>query len=227
MGLYELMQKKAEGLDLFVLHDGPPFANGHIHIGHALNKILKDIVLKNQYKLGKATPFVPGWDCHGLPIEAKIEEKYREKGIKKDDVPRAQFREDCQTFAEGWITIQRAEFKRLGVTADWVNPYTTMAPEAEAEIVRLMGMFLMNGSLYRGIKPVMWSVVEKTALAEMEVEYMDHRVSLDLCPLSHHKNSHSFSRRGECRYLDNNALDPRWKPGHCLCTEFGLYRLAN
>ncbi len=174
MGLYSLMQKKAEGCEPFILHDGPPFANGHLHIGHALNKILKDVVLKTQYKLGKATPYVPGWDCHGLPIEAKIEDQYREKGIKKDDVPRAQFIEECRSFAERWINIQRTEFKRLGVTADWANPYTTMAPEAEAEIVRLMGQFLMNGSLYRGVKPVMWSVVEKTALAEMEIEYMDH-----------------------------------------------------
>jgi isoleucyl-tRNA synthetase len=173
MGLYNQMQKKAEGREAFILHDGPPFANGHIHIGHALNKILKDIVLKNQYKLGKATPFIPGWDCHGLPIEAKIEEKYREKGIHKDDIPRAQFRADCQAFAENWINIQRTDFKRLGVTADWDHPYTTMSHDADAEIVRLMGIFLMNGSLFRGVKPVLWSVVEKTALAEAEVEYMD------------------------------------------------------
>src|SRR3990167_6663644 len=119
MDLYGLMQKKAEDHDIFVLHDGPPFANGHIHIGHALNKILKDVVLKTQYKLGKATPYIPGWDCHGLPIEAKIEEKYREKGIHKDDIPRDQFRNDCESFAEGWINIQREEFKRLGVAADW------------------------------------------------------------------------------------------------------------
>lgn len=171
--LYELMQNKAEGRDKFILHDGPPFANGHIHLGHALNKILKDVVNKSQYKLGMATPYIPGWDCHGLPIEAKIEEKYREQGIQKDDIPRVQFRQDCHNFAQEWIEIQREEFKRLGVTGDWEHPYTTMAPEAEAEIIRLFGAFLMNGSLYRGIKPVMWSVVEKTALAEMEVEYYD------------------------------------------------------
>jgi isoleucyl-tRNA synthetase len=171
--LYKLMQKKAEGRDVFVLHDGPPFANGHIHLGHALNKILKDVVNKSQYKLGKATPYIPGWDCHGLPIEAKIEEAYRKKGLKKEDISRIQFRKDCQDFAQGWIDIQREEFKRLGVAGDWTHPYTTMSPDAEAEIVRLFSTFLMNGSLYRGIKPVMWSVVEKTALAEMEVEYYD------------------------------------------------------
>lgn len=174
MDLYGLMMKKAEGRDLFVLHDGPPFANGNIHLGQALNKILKDVVNKSQYKMGKSTPFVPGWDCHGLPIEAKIEEKYREKGIKKEDIPIVQFRQECREFASHWIEIQREQFKRLGVTGDWDHPYTTMSFDAEAEIVRLLGTFLMDGTLYRGVKPVMWSVVEKTALAEMEIEYADH-----------------------------------------------------
>lgn len=174
MDLYGLMMKKAEGRDLFVLHDGPPFANGNIHLGQALNKILKDVVNKSQYKMGKSTPFVPGWDCHGLPIEAKIEEKYREKGIKKEDIPIVQFRQECREFASHWIEIQREQFKRLGVTGDWDHPYTTMSYDAEAEIVHLLGTFLMNGTLYRGVKPVMWSVVEKTALAEMEIEYADH-----------------------------------------------------
>ncbi len=174
IGLYDLMQKKAEGRELFILHDGPPYANGHIHLGHALNYILKDIINKSQYKLGKATPFIPGWDCHGLPIEAKIEEKYREKNIKKDDIPRIQFRGECRAFADYWIKVQKEDFKRLGMQADWDHPYTTMSPEAEAEIIRLMGVFLMQGSLYRGVKPVLWSVVEKTALAEAEVEYHDH-----------------------------------------------------
>ncbi|MBY0263865.1 MAG: class I tRNA ligase family protein, partial [Holosporales bacterium] len=122
---------------------------------------------------GKSTPFIPGWDCHGLPIEAKIEEKYREKGLQKDDIPRIQFRKDCREFAKKWIDVQREEFKRLGVTGDWEHPYTTLSYDAEAEILRLLGIFLMNGSLYRGTKPVMWSVVEKTALAEMELEYID------------------------------------------------------
>ena len=174
MDLYARMMEKAKGRELFVLHDGPPFANGHIHIGHALNKILKDVVNKSQYKLGKATPYVPGWDCHGLPIEAKIEEQYREKGIQKESIPPLELRQECREFAQGWIDIQREEFKRLGVTGDWKNPYTTMTYEAEADVIRLLTSFLMNGSLYRGVKPVMWSVTEKTALAEMEVEYMDH-----------------------------------------------------
>ncbi|MBA3813297.1 MAG: isoleucine--tRNA ligase [Alphaproteobacteria bacterium] len=174
MDLYGLMMERAKDRELFILHDGPPFANGHIHLGHALNKILKDVVNKSQYKLGKLTPYVPGWDCHGLPIEAKIEEKYRQKGIQKEDIPLLQFRQECRDFANSWIDVQRDDFKRLGVTAEWDNPYTTMSPDAEAEIVRLIGIFLLNGSLYRGVKPVMWSVVEKTALAEMEIEYMDH-----------------------------------------------------
>lgn len=171
--LYSLMEKAAEGRDLFILHDGPPYANGNLHLGHALNKILKDVVNKTQYKLGKATPFVPGWDCHGLPIEAKVEEDFRKEGRSKDDIPVLEFRQACRQFAEKWVDIQRDEFKRLGITADWDHPYTTMSFEAEAEIVRLLCSFLMKGSLYRGVKPVMWSVVEKTALAEMEVEYYD------------------------------------------------------
>lgn len=174
MGLYDLMMKKSAGRELFILHDGPPFANGHVHLGTALNKILKDVVNKSQYKLGKSTPFVPGWDCHGLPIEAKIEEKYREKGIHKDEIPPLQLRQECREFANYWINVQREDFKRLGVTGDWNHPYITMSYEAEADIVRLLGIFLMNGTLYRGVKPVMWSVVEKTALAEMEIEYADH-----------------------------------------------------
>lgn len=174
IGLYELMQKKAEGRELFVVHDGPPYANGHIHLGHALNHILKDIINKSQYKLGKSTPFVPGWDCHGLPIETKVEEKYREKGLKREEVPILEFRKECQAFAEHWIKVQIEDFKRLGMTADWEHPYTTMSKDAEAEIIRLLGVFLMNGGLYQGVKPVMWSVVEKTALAEAEVEYHDH-----------------------------------------------------
>lgn len=198
MDLYNLMMKRSEGRELFVLHDGPPFANGNIHLGHALNKILKDVVNKSQYKLGKSTPFVPGWDCHGLPIEAKIEEKYREKGIQKDDIPTVQFRQECRAFADSWIDIQREQFKRLGITGDWKNPYTTMSYEAEAEVARLLGIFLMDGSLYRGVKPVMWSVVEKTALAEMEVEYADHeslsiyvRFPITQSPLAALKGAHA------------------------------------
>jgi len=174
-GLFRRLRERAAGREKFVLHDGPPYANGHLHIGHALNKILKDVINRSQQMLGKDANYVPGWDCHGLPIEWKIEEQYRAKGLDKDAVPIAAFRQECRAFAEHWIEIQKAEFRRLGVEGDWDNPYTTMAFAAEAQIVREIGKFLMNGGLYKGDKPVLWSVVEKTALAEAEVEYHDHR----------------------------------------------------
>ena len=157
----------------FTLHDGPPYANGHLHIGHALNKILKDMVVRSQQMMGKDARYVPGWDCHGLPIEWKIEEQYRAKGLNKDDVDIVAFRQECRTFAEGWIDMQREEFKRLGVTGNWADPYLTMNYHAEAVIADEFMKFVMNGSLYQGSKPVMWSPVEKTALAEAEVEYHD------------------------------------------------------
>ncbi len=158
----------------FVLHDGPPYANGHLHIGHALNKILKDIIVRSQQMLGRDARYVPGWDCHGLPIEWKIEEQYRAKGLNKDDVDVVAFRQECRKFAEGWIDVQREEFKRLGITGNWADPYLTMDYHAEAVIADEFMKFVMNGSLYQGSKPVMWSPVEKTALAEAEVEYHDH-----------------------------------------------------
>ncbi|MBL4691614.1 MAG: isoleucine--tRNA ligase [Rhodospirillales bacterium] len=171
----QAQQRKAgAGREKFVLHDGPPYANGHLHIGHALNKILKDIIVRSQQMLGKDSNYVPGWDCHGLPIEWKIEEKYRKKKKDKDEVPVIEFRRECREFAEHWIDIQREEFKRLGLVGDWDNPYLTMNYGAEAQIARELGKFLMDGSLYRGAKPVMWSPVEKTALAEAEIEYHDH-----------------------------------------------------
>ena len=174
LDLYNRQREQSNGRDKFVLHDGPPYANGNLHIGHALNKILKDVITRCQQMLGKDANYVPGWDCHGLPIEWKIEEKYRKKGADKDAVPPVQFRRECREFAEHWIDVQRDEFKRLGIIGDWENPYTTMTYEAEAQIVAELGKFLLNGSLYRGAKPVFWSVVEKTALAEAEVEYHDH-----------------------------------------------------
>ncbi len=173
-GLYKQLREAAAGREKFILHDGPPYANGHLHYGHALNKILKDVIVRSQQMLGKDANYVPGWDCHGLPIEWKIEEKYRKKKQDKDAVPIAEFRRECREFAEQWIDIQREEFIRLGIEGDWDNPYTTMTFAAEAQIVRELGKFLMDGSLYRGAKPVMWSPVEKTALAEAEVEYHDH-----------------------------------------------------
>jgi isoleucyl-tRNA synthetase len=175
MDLYRRLREVAAGRKKFMLHDGPPYANGHLHIGHALNKILKDVVNRSQQMLGRDAPYVPGWDCHGLPIEWMIEEKYRARKISKDSVPPDQFRRECREFAAHWIEVQKAEFQRLGVVGDWARPYTTMAYSAEAQIVRELGKFLVNGGLYRGSKPVLWSVVEQTALAEAEVEYHDHR----------------------------------------------------
>jgi isoleucyl-tRNA synthetase len=174
LGLYERQREQAAGRPKFILHDGPPYANGHLHIGHALNKILKDVVNRAQQMLGKDANYVPGWDCHGLPIEWKIEESYRERGQSKDEVPILELRRQCRAFAEHWIDVQREEFKRLGVIGDWAHPYSTMDFAAEAQIVRELGKFLLSGALYKGAKPVLWSVVEKTALAEAEVEYHDH-----------------------------------------------------
>ena len=168
------LRKAGADREPFILHDGPPYANGNLHIGHALNKILKDVIVKSQQMMGKDARYVPGWDCHGLPIEWKIEEKYRTVGKDKDAVPVVEFREECRQFAAHWIDVQKTEFQRLGIGGDWANPYTTMSFPAEARIVAELGRFLLNGGLYKGAKPVMWSVVEKTALAEAEVEYHDH-----------------------------------------------------
>jgi isoleucyl-tRNA synthetase len=179
LDLYARLRAAARGRPRFVLHDGPPYANGNIHIGHALNKILKDVVTRSQQMLGFDSDYVPGWDCHGLPIEWKIEEEnYRAKGKPKPDLsdPAAliEFRRECRRFAEHWVKVQSAEFERLGVVGDWAHPYTTMEPAAEAQIARELMKFAANGTLYRGSKPVMWSVVEKTALAEAEVEYEEY-----------------------------------------------------
>jgi isoleucyl-tRNA synthetase len=185
LGLYGRLRRAAKGRPKFILHDGPPYANAHIHMGTALNKILKDVVTRSQQMLGFDSNYVPGWDCHGLPIEWQIEEEYRAKGWKLEEqhgvrgrnrevVPIIEFRRQCRAFAERWIDIQREEFKRLGVVGDWDHPYSTMSFTAEAQIARELMKFAMNGSLYRGSKPVMWSVVEKTALAEAEVEYHDY-----------------------------------------------------
>jgi isoleucyl-tRNA synthetase len=179
IGLYEKLREQAKGRAKFVLHDGPPYANGHIHIGTSLNKILKDLVTKSQQMLGFDSNYVPGWDCHGLPIEWKVEEEnYRSKGkVKpnfKDSAAMVAFRKECRAYATHWLNVQREEFKRLGVIGDWDHPYATMSYPAEAQIARELMKFAANGTLYRGSKPVMWSVVEKTALAEAEVEYEDY-----------------------------------------------------
>ena len=241
LGLYGRLRGAAAGRPRFVLHDGPPYANGNIHIGHALNKILKDVVTRSQQMLGFDSNYVPGWDCHGLPIEWKIEEEnYRAKGKAKPDLsdPAAlvEFRRECRQFAEHWIKVQREEFERLGVIGDWAHPYTTMDYFAEAQIARELMKFVANGTLYRGSKPVMWSVVEKTALAEAEVEYEDY-VSDQVWvkfPL----------RSGQSRSSDRDAADLRgvsvliwtttpWTiPGNRAISyspkiEYGLYQVVD
>ncbi|WP_174291988.1 isoleucine--tRNA ligase [Sphingomonas bacterium] len=172
-GLYAKLREQRAGRERFILHDGPPYANGDIHMGHAMNKVLKDIIVRSQTLLGKDAPYVPGWDCHGLPIEWKVEEAYRARKLSKDDVPVAQFRAECRAYADKWVAVQREEFERLGVMGDWDDPYLTMKYDAEATIVGELLKFAEGGQLYRGAKPVMWSPVEKTALAEAEVEYED------------------------------------------------------
>ncbi|TVQ83421.1 MAG: isoleucine--tRNA ligase [Micavibrio sp.] len=172
--LYKKQREMSKGRTKKILHMGPPFANGHIHMGHALSTVLKDIVVRSWQMLGYDAPLVPGFDCHGLPIEWKIEEKYRAEGKRKEDVPPEDFRQECRDFAQHWLTIQTKEFKRLGIWGDWDNPYNTMDKRSEALIAREIHKFLKNSSLYQGSKPVMWSVTEKTALAEAEVEYRDH-----------------------------------------------------
>ncbi|RRH77392.1 isoleucine--tRNA ligase [Falsigemmobacter faecalis] len=181
LGIYDRLREQAAEAAAngaprkpYVLHDGPPYANGNLHIGHALNKTIKDMVVRSHQMMGFDSRYVPGWDCHGLPIEWKIEEQYRAKGLNKDDVDVVSFRQECRKFAEGWVAVQREEFKRLGITGNWANPYLTMDFHAESVIAQEFMKFLMNGTLYQGSKPVMWSPVEKTALAEAEVEYHDH-----------------------------------------------------
>lgn len=174
MDLFAMLREQSKDREQFILHDGPPYANGHLHMGHAVNKVLKDVINRSQQMMGKNAHYVPGWDCHGLPIEWKIEERYRKAGKNKDEVPVVDFRKECREFAAEWVDIQRDEFKRLGITGDWDRPYTTMSFDAEAQIVRELLKYAMNGGLYRGSKPIMWSPVEKTALAEAEIEYHDH-----------------------------------------------------
>ncbi len=175
MGLWEKLRAEGSGRPSFILHDGPPYANGNLHIGHALNKIHKDVINRAQQMAGRDANYIPGWDCHGLPIEWKIEEKYRAAKKNKDEVPVLEFRRECREYAQHWLDVQAEEFKRLGVAGDWVNRYATMDFASEAAIAGEIGKFLLNGSLYRGLRPVMWSPVEKTALAEAEVEYHDKK----------------------------------------------------
>ena len=172
--LWHRLREASHGREKFILHDGPPYANGHLHIGHALNKILKDVINRAHQMSGRDALYIPGWDCHGLPIEWKVEEAYRKSGRNKDAVPILQFRAECRAYAQEWLDVQAAEFERLGVLGDFAHRYATMDFASEAAIVGEIGRFLLNGGLYRGLRPVMWSTVEKTALAEAEVEYHDH-----------------------------------------------------
>jgi isoleucyl-tRNA synthetase len=173
MGLYDRLRQARQGRERWILHDGPPYANGDIHMGHAMNKVLKDVIVRSRSLMGYDAPYVPGWDCHGLPIEWKVEEAYRAKKLDKDQVPVDQFRAECRAYADRWVAVQADEFQRLGVMGDWADPYLTMKYEAEATIAGELLKFAESGQLYRGAKPVMWSPVEKTALAEAEVEYED------------------------------------------------------
>ncbi|VAW01832.1 Isoleucyl-tRNA synthetase, partial [hydrothermal vent metagenome] len=175
MNMYQRLRKDASGRPPFVLHDGPPYANGHIHMGTALTKILKDMIVRGRQMAGFDANYVPGWDCHGLPIEWKVEEEFRAKGRAKRDVPAVEFRARCREYAQHWLDIQRDEFRRLGGEGDWDNPYTTMAFSSEATIATELLKFVASDLLYRGSKPVMWSPVEQTALAEAEIEYHDHQ----------------------------------------------------
>ena len=171
--LYGQLRAARAGREKFIFHDGPPYANGDIHIGHVLNKTLKDLAVRTQNLLGKDAPFVPGWDCHGLPIEWKVEEQYRKKKKSKDEVPLREFRAECRAYAQHWVDVQSEQFQRLGILADWNKPYLTMAKPAEATIAAELMKLAASGQMYRGAKPVMWSPVEKTALAEAEIEYED------------------------------------------------------
>ena len=235
--LYHRLREDARGRTKFVLHDGPPYANGNIHIGHALNKILKDVVTRSQQMLGHDSNYVPGWDCHGLPIEWKIEEEnYRSKNKPKpnlsDPAAMIAFRKECRAYAEHWLKVQREEFKRLGVEGDWDHPYSTMDFAAEAQIAREIMKFAQNGTLYRGSKPVMWSVVEKTALAEAEVEYEDYtsdqvwvkfpvdQLTTDRRLTTAELTASTFDAC-ECvsRHLDDDAMDASRQPRDQLLTE--------
>ncbi|MCK5555692.1 MAG: isoleucine--tRNA ligase, partial [Alphaproteobacteria bacterium] len=180
MGLYEMQREASKGREKFILHYGPPFANGNIHLGHVLSKTLKDVVCRSHQMLGYDAPLVPGWDCHGLPIEWKVEEDFRSRGKEgtKDSDP-VEFRAKCRAFAQKWIDVQSVEFQRIGVFGDWKNPYITMDRKSEAMIAKEIHKFLLNDALYQGSKPVMWSIPEQTALAEAEIEYKD--ITSDTC----------------------------------------------
>jgi len=175
LNLYKKLREERTGKEKYILHDGPPYANGHIHLGHALNKILKDILVKYQSMLGKDAPFVPGWDCHGLPIERNVEKELSKKKIRKEDIPKAEFRRLCRDYAQKFVEIQKGEFKRLGIIGNWEKPYLTMNPSYQAQEIRELGRVFKKKVAYRGLKPVYWCIYDKTAEAEAEVEYQEKK----------------------------------------------------
>ena len=224
VGFYQRLREVSAGREKFVLHDGPPYANGEPHLGTALNKILKDIVNRGQQMLGKDAPYVlPGWDCHGLPIEWIVEEQYRKKKQSKDSVPIIQFRKECRDFAATLDRGAEARLRRLGVIGDWDHPYLTMSFDAEAQIVREIGKFLMNGGLYKGAKPVLWSVVEQTRrIAEAEVEYHDHKSTTVWVRFPVAKASRPALRHAAAVILDDDAVDAAGQPRHRLFAGVGI-----
>lgn len=211
----KLRQKGQQNQKKFILHDGPPFANGTPHAGTAMNKVLKDIIIRMKQMQGFDAAFVPGWDCHGLPIEWKIDEQLKESGKNRRDIPIPEFRDMCKQFASHWIDVQRAGFKRLGINGDWNNPYLTMNPHSEATVIRCMGKFIENGTLCRGERPVLWSVVEETALADAEVEYKDKK-SKSVYALFKIKstNSEELKRAGDNLYCLIWTTTPWSLPGN-------------
>lgn len=196
--IYEKSRQLSKGAEEYLLHDGPPFANGKPHAGHALNKCIKDVICRFKRMQGFDVNYIPGWDCHGLPIEWKIEEKLKEKSLKRTDISVAEFRTMCQKFAEKWIQVQMDGFKRLGVCGDWEHPYLTMNPKSEATVIRQIGKFILDGSLYRGEKPVFWSVVEKTALADAEIDYIDKKSASIYVAFKVKKTDLDFLRDAYC-----------------------------
>ena len=211
IGFFDKLREKRKGQEKFILHDGPPYANGNLHIGHALNKILKDLINRFQSSIGKDANYVPGWDCHGLPIEWKIEEQYRKKKLNKDEVPIVEFRNECRDFAAHWVNVQSEEFQRLGVMGNWADPYLTMAYSSEAVIAREIGKFLMNGSLFRGTKPVMWSAVEKQRLLKLKSNILIEHQQRFMCVF--------LLKRLHLKHLmGQRLLSGQQRLGQCLAT---------
>ena len=215
-GLYQQLREARAGREKFILHDGPPYANGDMHIGHALNHMLKDMVVRTQTLLGKDAPYVPGWDCHGLPIEWKVEEQYRKKKLDKDEVPVEEFRAECRAYAQHWVDIQREQLKRLGINGDWDNPYLTMDFEAEATIVAELLKFAESGQLYRGAKPVMWSPGRKDRAGRGRGRVRGHRLDPDRRGVRDRREPDPRAGRRARGDLDDHAVDDPGEPGYGL-----------